>query len=138
MNTCLCVCDTTRRGESLTALRTGSSSSHIVLLNGLNMLFPQDATTGSEFDRLRLKRKKCTRSTICNRNTYIIPLYHNEKLKKYAQSINNWTILHYERLNTRCMNQSVCLSFTGERCGCSASDGDFGGRMSCVYMSVSV
>lgn len=48
VNTCLCMCDW--RGESLTALRTGSSSSHIVLLNGLNMLLPQDATTGSGFE----------------------------------------------------------------------------------------
>ncbi len=46
-HTCLCVCDKTRRGESRTTLRTSSLPLTLCILNGLNMLFPQDATTGS-------------------------------------------------------------------------------------------
>ncbi len=75
----------------------------------------------------------------CSRNSFIIPpCTRNEKyvVNKSAQSINNYYETILRKITHKVHKpQSVCLSLEEDA---AASDGDFGGRMSCVYMSVSV
>lgn len=80
VHTCLCVCDKTRRGESRTALRTGRSSSHIVLLNGLSMLFFPGCYNRVRIWPFEVNVQEMHTQHYCNRNTLIItPCTHNEK-----------------------------------------------------------